>query len=317
MTTASWKWTALVALSGSLIAAPSSARDLCEEYRNRAPVPDWINRHCNGAGGKLFSKVGGAYSSFADSFNTNPSTIPIEYTPVGVEFVTSYVGSANGRRSNVALIKGFERAGLGFSTDSENTFYSNSRLQSAVDRRPEMLKEINRSNLNLGQGINLGAALAPLTRFLNSQIPILPVFGLGAKYTSLSGKWSPTLGASTRMGILSAGLSYAFESSDYGSGYHFFSFTSGVKALGVQAEYVYQQTTTGTYEEPPVHIGTFSSNILGAQIVAAARMSESFDGSHRTRLHAALTYPIFLKLTLGYMYNYIPGLQSLSLQYWL
>jgi hypothetical protein len=307
----------LLSVSCFLASSSSWAVDVCAAFRNTVPLPDWYNSVCNPKSGKLLAQVGGAFSTFADSFNLNPASIPTSPTPYGIEYVSSFTsGTSTTTRSNFALVKGYQRIGAGISTNSDDTFYSNSQTQNFV---------------GTSYGNTLGAfvpdSLAPTLNFgtafalLPEQVRPYLSSNLGAtiKYNKINGKIGPGGGLSLATEHVSLGLSMVHETdTEYSPATTYYTFTAGYKSPSFQIEYIYLKNVTDSYLVSwPMQIATASLSRSGLTGTAAIRRLIDFEGNPKIQFHFAIQYQFSRYFSAGYLYNYIPGTQSLGAQVFL
>lgn len=287
----------------------SHAVDFCAQYSNYVPLPEWYDEYCKGRGVK--GKIGGAFSSFADSFNLNPASIPIGALPLGVEYIAS--ARTKGDRtskSNLALIKGYKKIGLGFSTEGDDTFYSNSNLSPFSGTNPQDYIGVIASPGPLAKTFNFSLALPVYTRGKNDVNG-----GLSIRYNKTTGKFDPGVGVSFHLPYITAGFSLIKQvETQTSSEMNFYTITGGCKLLFLQVEYVYLQNTTEFLILDPVHIVTAAGNVAGFLLTGAWRKSNDRDHRAKSQYHFAVQYPFSRHFSAGYFYNYIPGFQSLALQ---
>lgn len=168
--------------------------------------------------------TGGSFPLLFDAFNFSPAALPTFNSPVGIE---AYYSSS---KINVALLKGFDGAGFGFtSKQSSSTFFS------GVENYKVALANTN-SNYNsnvLGKYINFGTALSTIKIPDFFSIPI----GLSYKYNPETKKWIPNPGIEIRTPYLSFGLSYYKEkSNNYSDGFYDISSTDDVVSLNASTK---------------------------------------------------------------------------------
>lgn len=297
----------------------AEAKDLCEQYRNYAPLPDWYNEVCN-QNKSIRSVLGGAYSTFADAFNLNPAAIPTVSIPWGAEEIFS-TQSGGSRRNNIALIKGFQNVGAALSSNSDESFYG-----SSVFRAPGSANINPPTNSSSGPipTFNLGTAVSFKDLFPESFID--PSLGVMTKYNKASRKFTLATGFALAIGGFTAGLSYSKDPATaytpevkYGTG------TLGFKFSGFQLEAISIISSTPVTVITPTGTSTMtvssaasifsaSFNAFGFLVTAAARTYKDAAQTRRTQSHFAIQHQITESIALGFMANYIPGYQSLDLQ---
>jgi hypothetical protein len=137
------------------------------------------------------------------------------------------------------------------------------------------------------------------------------------RYNKLSKKWSPGFGASVSAKFLNAGISIVNEKASATSPETTYkTFTVGLKYSSVQIEYVYLINDVVGYPayNDPTHIATLSFSRRGFLLVAAIRKMAGLDGVQRTQHHFAVQYQVNKSVAAGYLYNYVPGYQSIGAQ---
>ncbi len=299
------------------ISSSAYAKDVCEQYRNYAPLPDWYNEYCLTEGG---AKVGGAFSSFADSFNLNPASIPTAKGPYGVEYIGTYDASSTKTfKHNFALIKGLSRIGAGLSTNGDDTFYGNNQSQTTTSTNYSSNLQDAVSSGSVSPSFNLGAALSLLPKEIVS--PVTPKGGLTIRYNKYNGKLSPGAGLSLASRHLTFGLSLVTEGGDqYTPSTRFYTTTIGFKTSRFQVEYLYLKNESDVLSSyfytpsQPIHIVSASLSLLNFSMSGAAKRVINFDGAIQYYFHGAIQYQFSRYFAVAGLINYIPNTQSIGIQ---
>jgi hypothetical protein len=294
----------------------AEAKDLCTVFRNTTPLPDWYNTLCNGNGGGfdgLKSVVGGAYSTFADAFSLNPASLPTVSLPLGAEMVASApTGVGIGiPRITFNTIKGFSGVGAGIGTDSNNSIFSNranyrNSSSSSFIPAPALPSISFASAFSLEKLFTSGGSV-------RSWIPKL---GTVFRYNRDLSNWSPGLGLATNLGPFSLGLSAIFEQAA-----NFYPKTTvltqsiGIHILKFQADYTLISNIQAYGSSSTVSLFALSGNLGGFTLNGAARLDADYtNGGTSATYHAGLQYVFSTHFALAYLYNYIPGFQSITVQ---
>ena len=156
-------------ISFSFLSLVARAQDPCLAYQNVVPLPDWYSKVCGGAN-RFRSNVGGAFSSYADALNLNPATLPTHELPLGAEVLvskktaTTSTGTPgveeNQTTAQLSLIKGMNGYGLGFSSDSDDTIYSNRPTSNKSANANIFSSTGSYSTGNVFENLNFGTALS-------------------------------------------------------------------------------------------------------------------------------------------------------------
>lgn len=319
----------LIPLLGYGCFIPSAmARDICESYRNSAPLPDWFSEVCN-ADGTSKGGPGGAFSSFAAPFNLNPAMIPVFTTPVGFEYIRSF-SSGYPSKGNFALLKGQSSFGFAVSSNSDNTIYSNS--SSLANRKSSQFGLPTNDNAPSTTSFGAAASFASMFSKETSEW-LLPALGILARQNSGTGKYSYGVGSALTMKWLTLSYSVVGDPETPQTPSKTTStVTTGLKLGGFQLElaYIKSKSDSMTYyytangqifstilrstDPDATLLGTLTANLLGLNLTAAARRYQDASLTSYTEFHLAAQWQVSRKISLGYFYNYVPGYQSLALQ---
>ncbi len=260
--------------------------------------------------------TGGAFPAFADMFNLNPASIPTVETPVGIEAIASASGRLDSEPTyNFSIIKGFKRIGAALSSNSENTFYNYNLEQAAQGTQFQ-------SYFGQRSTLNLGSAFALLEDELKQYMS--PALGLGARYNQVTGDLDLSFGASLSSKYLSLGVSTHSTRGDPMTGYPNTQTTTlsaefRLGWLSVDYTLIYYGTSDPIARQHPIfgtptRIATIGVQKGGFWATAAYRRTVDLDGAERSLLLGSVQYQFFSKLSAGYLYNYVPGSQSLGIQ---
>lgn len=293
------------------------AADLCELYEE----------YCPGYFRNVVS--GGSYFSFSDTFNVNPAAIPITETLLGVEMVATLSGTNSSGTQNFTLIKGFEGAGLGIANNTDETLYAYNLVQSFDGTEfKEVANATFSSEKTVMSSLNIGSAVALLPK---NFFPLInsPTFGLNMRYNELTGKWDPQAGVSLNSALFTIGASYrkskgrnTIDSYDWIPEITTITYNAGTKIgfLGIDYTLLYLKTPEALLQgyaffNKPVRILSLLGDIDKLQFTYARREAYNILDSKIIRSFYGVQYKLFSKLTLGYNHNYVPGSNSLSIQW--
>ena len=291
-----------------LSASVSLASPMCNEYKKNSPR--MYDLYCT-TGGSGNTKPAGASSTFTESFNLNPATLPTEESPYGVEVISTYLHSgAPPGFPTLGVVKGFHRFGAAISTAGGNTFYSNhlvQRLSGPSDLQTLTEKETQKgkfSDLNLGTSFGLLQIESGLTLQL----------GLSARYNQMTNTWGggPALMLVTRFVTLGAGVSRE-QVSNFIPRTSFYSLMVSKRFGFLELEY----DRLSVDDQPllsPIEIFTMSAGFRNIIFTLAGRRLNYVTEGNVTQLHFAIQCLVTHSFSLGYLYNYIPGGNSLGAQ---
>jgi hypothetical protein len=287
--------------------------DDCDFYRKFLPGIYEIN--CTG-GHKVHAASGSGSASVADSFNINPGALPTEPSPYGVEVI------ANRGRSDAAplgfyfsIIKGFHKIGAGVSTASNNTFYGNDIVQRQYGTSeyanfdPPETPKSKLPNLNVGTSF----AIIPARGELKTSLSL----GLSGRYNHVTSTFGGGAGLLINSSYFTIGGGVVTERPvSFLGQINYYSATFGVKLFVVELESSWLWNS-GAITLDPVQIGTLTVN-LGHLILTAAERSLYFQREGNVfQTHYAVQVQVSKNLTLGYLYNYIAGANSMAVQIYL
>jgi|GEM_PF-3866162 len=290
----------------SLFDVSQAWADICSYYRRSSPL--LYKNLC--ANGKSSSRPAGAASTLSSSFNLNAASLPSEPSSYGVETIVSRIRGSDGRiDADVGLVKGFSKFGAGLSTASANTFYGDNVLSRLANERQALAFESPEpargkfSNLNLGTAIKLydnkkGAGLR---------------LGLSGRYNRITNSWGggPALLASYE--ALSLGVGYSRERvSNFLEPVQFMTYQASVKLWVLEFEGLWLTNSVPNLD--PIPVGTVTARISRLMVSAAIRRLSTQDGIASNQTHYAVQYLFSKYLSLGAMFNYIPGANSLGVQ---
>lgn len=311
-----WTYLGFAALTLFLPLRALATTDLCSAFQNTVPLPDWYRGVCDRASAGL-AKLGGAFSTFADSFNLNPASIPTAPTPYGVEYIGSFTpGTPTAMRHNFAFIKGYQRVGAGLSTNSDDTFYSNSQRQNFQGTSYGDLLEAFVPD-SVAPTFNVGSAVALLPERVSKEVSAN--LGVTLKYNKYLGQVSPGGGLSLETPSFTFGASVIRESeTQYAISTSYYTFTAGYKHRYFQVEYIHLKNTTSYgLVSDPIQILTMSAHYKALQGTAALRRLTNYEAVEVIQPHFAVQYQFSGHFSAAYLLNYIPGTQSIGLQVFL
>lgn len=267
------------------------ASALCDIYKEW--FPSWYDGYCRGRNASSESpknemRSAGSSSSEGTSINSNPSGLPTEQTSYGLEGIGSFIRSNPvSLGSQFSLIKGFQKLG---------TFKTRETSQGKIT--------------DVGFGTSFEIARS------KKGIPYALKLGLSARYNKLTGTVGGGGGLTCDLGLLTFGAGIAREKlSNYlertwllsaDIGLHFFIFDLNYQVL----------KNSGAVELQPVHIWSLTAKIGRFMITGAERHLNYFSTGDVVQHHAALQIHVSKQVSIGLLYNYIPGATSGGLQYY-
>ncbi len=285
-----------------------AASGLCDFYKKF--IPGLAKNVCSG--GKS-ARPAGANSTVSGGFNLNPGSTPVEPSPYGIETIDSFLRRPNTPwRADFAIIKGYKKFGAGVSTSATYTFYGNDivgRREGEVYKESFESSEEERGHL---PNINLGTAFA-----LNpSQKGTLAALKLGVtgRYNKITNSTGGGLGLIGSNDILTYGLGVTRERvTNSLPPMYFASAMIGVQLIFLELEYNWLRNY-GAETLSPIHIGTATLSIWRLMLTGAIRRVDYRGSGSITQQHFGVQANITPWLYVGYLYNYIPGANSVALQ---
>lgn len=295
-------WNFVISIIAVGLSVEALGADSCEFYKMHAPGIYKIV--CGG------SKSSRSASTFSNSFHTNPSGLPTDVTPYGLEAINHVLKSdLTAYDYDLAIIKGFRRIGAGISTGGNRTFYGNDLLQRA-QRTPELqtLQPIEEAKSKI-PSVTLGTSIAI------SKHGIKPTLGMLTRYNRITGTLGYGGGISFRPSIFSFGIGTTRERiSKSLPQISFYTLTAGAKFSILEYEYLLMMNDGG-YKLSPVRIHSVTLLLGRLMISGATRNLEYFGYGQVTQKHFAIQMQISQKWSAGYLYNYIPGAYSVAIQH--
>lgn len=308
--------TAVSCVVGALLSAisPDARADTqsCGFYRLHAP--GLYRAFCGATGSMSARPAASAGSSFSDSFKLNPSTLPTQPSPWGLEGMYHYErGEPKNRATTFSLIKGYRKIGAGLSTSSGLTFFSNDVFHRANSRPDDVhfkSAEASRSDI---PDLNFGTSFAlPLPK---SWVPM--ALGTSVRHNSVTGTLGFGLGLIAKPSIFLLGFGYVNEKiSNFHSRFHFYSAMAAVRLPIVEFEYNIL-THQGGPNLRPVHIGTVTAHLGRLMISYSQRRLHYVSVGNVSQGHWSAQFQLHRRLSVGYLYNYFPGANSLASQIFL
>ncbi|MEW6056020.1 MAG: hypothetical protein AB1540_05345 [Bdellovibrionota bacterium] len=306
-------WMMALSLAGMCFSATESmgaANDpLCRYYRQYFPK---LYRIACGSNPKK-SKPAGASSTFTDSFNLNAANLPTEESSYGLESLGNYLRSDTGNwSSSFALIKGFKRVGTGVSTSGNNTFYGNDISQRGM--RSPTLTTLSPAEDPKGKftNLNIGTSIKVINKKRFSTH-----LGLSGRYNNITSTVGGGAGLILSWNFFSVGFGATQEKvSNFYPRAYFISSLASVKVLLFELEYNFLENAGGPRLDP-IHILTLSTSLGRFLFVAAARKLDYLQSGSLIQKHASVQILLSKHISVGYLYNYIPGANSLALQLFL
>jgi hypothetical protein len=267
------------------------------------------------------AKPSGATSNFSDAFQLSSASLPTEETSYGVEAITTFLTSgASPGIPNLALLKGFHRFGTGLSTSAGNTFYSNDLVQRL--NGPAHLKTLVNPESAKGYVTNLNFGTSFL--LLDPEYGPSVQLGLSGRYNRITNTLGggPALLLGSSFISLGAGISHEKTSNNL-SAQNFMSLLISARLEGLEVEFNFLDTVSHDYTAGqgvklgPIKILTATYPIGDFVLTAAVRALNYESEGDVTQFHASIQYLLDSHLAIGYLFNYIPGGNSIGLQFYL
>jgi len=295
----------------TLVALPAHAGSLCDFYRSENP--DLYKLVCQNS--QASAKPAGANSTFASSFNLNSASLPTEPSSYGLETLVHRLRGEGDVAPTFSIVKGFHKFGTGISTGSNDTFYGDDivhRLEGTPELRsfdPVEPEKGKLPNLNIGTSIALYSAKEGATYRL----------GLSARYNKVTNTWGggPALLVNWKRITLGAGFTRE-RVSNFLPPVTFTTFQASARPFSFLE---FQLDVLANNADPsltPISIWTTTLTIKRVILTAAVR-SVNYAGTATpiTQGHFALQILFSKHLSAGFLVNYVPGANSVGLQYFL
>ncbi len=288
----------------------SNAADVCQ-YFISAPIDDG---NCKMPGTNTMT--GGGYPTYLDASILNPASIPIIKTPVGFEAMLNQekenISHVKKGSQSFSLIKGFDNAGVGLSSSSDDSFFTNNIKQafetgSSLQQKEEFEKYIsNRPKYSFGGALTFPFKL--LEQFSK------PTIGYSFNYNRTTKRVDYSMGASINSRFISFGYSTLVEKS---SGLYIGSKTY-VMNLGFKIPYLRAELSREMYRSSYVNLYTDIATItLKYRAFLGTYGVKSFKnllGDTVKRDYFSAQFRLSKKVVMGAMVNYIPDAISLVAQ---
>jgi hypothetical protein len=294
----------------SVVIPSAEAGSLCDYYRSHQR--DLYKLICEN--GSASAKPAGANSTFASSFNLSSASLPTEPSSYGLETLIHQIRGGDGTISpTFSIVKGFKKFGTGISTGSNNTFYGDDLFQ-RISGQPELTTfappEPQRGSI---PNLNVGTA-APLFDFQNGPSVKL---GLSARYNKTSDTWGGGPALLVNWDHFSVGYGFTREIvSNFLPRLTFTSIQASARVWLLEFQYDRLGDNSG-FNLGPVQILTATATVKRLILTAAIRkLDYHFQGSV-TQRHYAVQFLFSTHFSAGFLFNYIPGTNSLGIQYFL
>jgi hypothetical protein len=309
------------ALFFGFLTSAAQAAGVCDEYRKSSPTLYAIYCKEGSSGGGESAKPAGANSTFSDGFNISSASLPTEPSSYGIESIGSVLRSGQGGvGTTFSLIKGFHRFGSGISTGGNNGFYGDDvveRLAGPSDVtsfKPAEAQKGYLTNLNLGTSVEL-------VSFQDG--PSLKAGG-SLRYNETTNTWGGGPAVFLSLGSWSFGAGYTEETiSNNLNRVLFTTYFVSTRISNFELEYTYI-TDSVTPSLEPIQIFTVTATYGRFIFLAAIRHLNYLTLETNANLngdlvqeHFSVQFLISTHFSLGYLYNYIPGANSLGLQVFL
>jgi hypothetical protein len=286
------------------------ASAICDYYKRSNP--DLYKIVC--ANGSASTKPAGANSTFSDSFNISAASLPTEPSSYGLETIGNFIrNDSNARSPTFSLIKGFHKFGTGLSTSGNNTFYGNDMVQrlygpSSVQTF-EVAEEAKGSLINL----NLGTSILLLEPKNGPKLTL----GTSVRYNKITDTWGGGPALLLSWTHLSLGAGYTRERvSSFLPRSTFTTLLVSTRLSFIELEYsrLLDLTNNGL---SPIHIYSASASIRRLTLTAAIRELNYVSEGYVFQTHFAFQYVFSKHFSAGFLFNYIPGANSIGTQIFL
>jgi hypothetical protein len=299
---------------GFFISTPTYASTVCDFYKKYAPLIYDIN--CNRGPTHAKKNTGSGASTFGSAFNINPSSVPTEPSPYGLETIQSAIPPAFGEKAyTFSLIKGFHKFGSAVTTGNNNTFYGNDIVQRSQGYSTYDTFAPSEPAKGTLPSFNVGTAFSLLEN--KSIFNVAVSLGLSARYNHITNTMGGGMGLMIKSDYLILGAGFVNERvSNYYPQIAFYSATVGLRLLLLDLEYTYLQHSGGV-SLGPVQIVTMTYTVGPIILTYALRWLDFYYEGQVAQGHFALQCQFSKHLSLGVMQNYIPGANSIAVQIFL
>jgi hypothetical protein len=240
----------------------------------------------------------------------NPSTLPTEPSPYGLETIVSGLRSGRAQTTpSFSIIKGYNRIGAGVSTAGNNTFYGNDIVQRhqgepTVSRfKPSEKARGKTTNASFGTSVRL-------------PFPRTPPLTLGGalRYKNITDTVGYGVGVASKLSYITPGFGISREKiSNTLPTISFYTASLATQILFLEFEYNLLWNKGG-YRLKPIHIGTVSTMIGPVLLTAAGRRLEYEGQGVISQFHYGAQILWKSWLATGVLFNYIPGANSVAVQ---
>ncbi len=288
----------------------ANASSLCDYYKSHQK--ELYKLLCNN--GSTSAKPAGANSTFASSFNLSSASLPTEPSSYGLETLVHQIRGGDGSTSpTFSLVKGFKKFGTGISTGSNNTFYGDD-LYHRLSNEPE-LQTFDSPEPERGSFPNLNIGTA--AQLFESQKGPSIKLGLSARYNKISDTWGG--GPALLMNWEHFSLGYGFSREIISNSLPRLTFTSiqaSARVWILECQYDRLSDNSG-FALGPIQILTATITVKRLVLTAAMRKLDYFASGPVTQRHYAVQFLFSSHLSAGFLFNYIPGTNSVGFQYFL
>lgn len=293
------------------------ADDLCSTYEEFCPG--------------YMRSAGSAAPSLLSGSGTNPSSLPTEPSPFGLELAYNTAGDLTSSGSSLGAVKGLSGHGFGFSSTKNNTFYDYSLKQAL--QGAGLTDITNTTNPNTGRNYTASAqnmertltAFSYATSLFPKSEIFTPALGASAVIDQLSSTLNFAFGASLKTRIFSLGWSHLPLGANTTKNVPQTSSTylnAGLSLGSISAEYcnLNHRTKDSSLKSlslftRPVNIFTLTYESKKLHLTVARRESTNVT-NQRVHLHlASIVWRASKYMSLSLMKNYIPSTHSFGLQF--
>lgn len=300
---------ALFTLVLTVSASPTAiAADICYLYMHQG---ERIST-CGGSQREMVS--GASFPSLSDALNVNPASLPTIHTPFGIEWIGASPNTfANSAKSNMSFIKGFTGIGAGVTSNSDRSFYSPNLAAAFFGSSPVASASGYVDSSSANPGYNFGNAVAlPIPAL--KKIGKLNVGG-AIRYNRITQNWDPQGGVSLNLPLVSVGFAYSPQKGNqYIQPGKLYTFDGGFRLGILRFDYTHLIASTQGFT---AYSDIYTGSLQWGSFMATGGYRTFTDpmGGKISLSMAAAQYQFSSRFVVGYYYNYLPGLQSLGVQF--
>jgi hypothetical protein len=300
-----------------LLILPSTvhAETLCDYFKSN--VKDMYASFCGDQKSRSAgsdTKPAGANSTFSSAFNVSSASIPTEPSSYGVEMIGSFLREHPDQFApNFSLIKGFNKFGTGISTSGNNTFYGNDIVQRTRGKKilntftPLENPKSSFPNLNVGTSFSLFTPkFGPKT-----------ILGISLRHNGTTGTVGGGPALMFNWGPFTAGGGFTREKvSNFYPHLTFTQMMASMKLFFFEFEINQLRNLNGPGLDT-INIYTGTAYLGRLTLTGAIRKLNTNQDGPFQQPHFAIQYSLSKRITVGFLYNFIPGASSIATQFYL